>query len=122
MIKSRLIQKVHTKNPHLDRRDVERIVDALLDHITDTLADCGRVELRGFGVFGVKERTARIGRNPKTGQEVSVPGKKIPYFKMGKEIRTRLNKDRPAGPSANDNQRGEKLARGRGSGSSKQVP
>ena len=93
MIKSELVQNIHAQNRHLYRQDVERIVEAVFDHISNSLAESGRVELRGFGIFGVKERPARTGRNPRTGQHVSVPEKKIPYFKAGKEIRHRLNKD-----------------------------
>lgn len=105
MIKSQLVQNIHAQNRHLFRQDVERIVDALFDHITKSLAESGRVELRGFGIFGVKERPARTGRNPRTGQHISVPGKNIPYFKTSKEMRHRLNTSAPTeAPSAEDMQ------------------
>jgi integration host factor subunit beta len=92
MIKSGLVSQLQKKTPHLTRQDVERIVNAFLDQITQALHDGDRVELRGFGAFSIKERPARIGRNPRTGEEVSVSGKRVPYFKTGKELRHRLNK------------------------------
>jgi integration host factor subunit beta len=93
MIKSELVHQVHLKNRHLNRQDVEKIVDGFFEKIAQALADNDRVEVRGFGVFGVKARPARIGRNPRTGQKVSVPEKKVPYFRMGRELRYRMNKD-----------------------------
>ena len=91
MIKSELVQIIATRNPHLFLRDVENIVGAIFDEITDALADGNRVELRGFGAFSVKARPARTGRNPRTGAHVAVDGKAVPYFKTGKEMRERLN-------------------------------
>lgn len=91
MIKSELIQKITTANPHLYQRDVERIVNVIFDEIIAALARGDRVELRGFGAFTVKHREARLGRNPRTGQKVSVPEKFVPFFKSGKEMRQRLN-------------------------------
>ena len=67
------------------------MVSALFDSITDQLAQGGRVELRGFGAFSTRQRDARIGRNPRTGDPVSVNAKRVPYFKPGKEMRERLN-------------------------------
>ena len=93
MIKSELIQKVAAANPHLYQRDVERIVNVILDEIIDSLARGDRVELRGFGAFTVKHRAARQGRNPRTGQTVFVDEKFVPFFKTGKELRERLNRD-----------------------------
>lgn len=92
MIKSELIQQISQKYPHLYHRDVERIVNRLFDEITGALAKGERVELRGFGAFSVKQRPARLGRNPRTGDPVNVPGKYVPFFKTGKELRERLNK------------------------------
>lgn len=92
MIKSELIQQISQKYPHLFHRDVERIVNRLFDEITGALAKGDRVELRGFGAFSVKQRPARLGRNPRTGAPVNVPGKYVPFFKTGKELRERLNK------------------------------
>jgi len=91
MIKSELIQLIADKNPHLYQRDVENIVNAILGEITDALANGDRVELRGFGAFSVKNRQPRLGRNPKTGESVSVEEKWVPFFKTGKELRERLN-------------------------------
>ena len=91
MIKSELVQKIATTNPHLYHRDVERIVNVIFDEIVDALARGDRVELRGFGAFTVKHRAARQGRNPRTGTTVSVSEKFVPFFKTGKELRDRLN-------------------------------
>jgi len=91
MIKSELIAKIADENPHLYQRDVERIVNAIFDSITDSLANGNRVELRGFGAFSVKHRAARTGRNPRTGEQVHVREKHVPFFKTGKELRDRLN-------------------------------
>ena len=91
MIKSELIQKIAAANPHLYHRDVERILEVILDEIVEALARGDRVELRGFGAFTVKYRAPRRGRNPRTGATVSVQEKFVPFFKTGKELRERLN-------------------------------
>ena len=91
MIRSELVQKIADENPHLFQRDVERIVNTIFEEITDALANGDRVELRGFGAFSVKTRDARVGRNPRTGEAVSVDQKKVPFFKTGKLLRDRLN-------------------------------
>ena len=91
MTKSELVQRLAEANPHLYQRDVEAIVTAIFDEIGSALARGDRVELRGFGAFSVKRRDARVGRNPRTGDEVAVPNKVVPYFKTGKELRDRLN-------------------------------
>lgn len=93
MIKSELIDRLSAENPDLTRKDVERAVSAILDGMTDALADSGRVELRGFGAFSVRDRPARTGRNPRTGEPVDVEAKRVPFFKSGKELRERLNAD-----------------------------
>ena len=91
MIKSELVQRISGQNPHLYQRDVENIVNAILGEIVAALARGDRVELRGFGAFSVKRRDARVGRNPRTGDSVSVAEKHIPFFKTGKQLRDRLN-------------------------------
>jgi integration host factor subunit beta len=91
MIKSELIQKIAEDNPHLFHRDVERIVGTVFEEIIEALAAGNRVELRGFGAFSVKNRDARVGRNPRTGESVAVEEKHVPFFKTGKLLRDRLN-------------------------------
>ncbi len=91
MIRSELIQKIADENPHLTQRHVERIVNTVFEEIIDSLARGERVELRGFGAFSVKARDARVGRNPRTGQQVEVDDKNVPFFKTGKLLRDRLN-------------------------------
>lgn len=91
MIKSQLIEKIAADNPHLYQRDVERIVNTIFDTIVEAMERGDRVELRGFGAFSVKHRPARMGRNPRTGEQVPVDEKFVPFFKTGKELRERLN-------------------------------
>src|ERR1700757_1351315 len=102
MIKSELVQRIAEHNPHLYQRDVENIVNAILDEIVAALARGDRVELRGFGAFSVKHRPARAGRNPRTGAHVPVDQKSVPFFKTGKEMRERLNRDDPEAGAADD--------------------
>jgi integration host factor subunit beta len=83
MTRSDLIKRLAAANPHLDAHDIKRIVSAL--------AHGYRVKLRGFGAFSTRSRPARVGRNPRSGNEVAVPGKVMPHFKPGKELRERLN-------------------------------
>lgn len=91
MTKSELILRLAERNPHLYQRDVERIVATVFDEITAALQRGDRVELRGFGAFSIKARDARVGRNPRTGDAVSVDQKRVPFFKTGKQLRDRLN-------------------------------
>ena len=91
MIRSELVEKIAEENPHLYHRDVERIVSTIFNEIIDAMASGNRVELRGFGAFSVKKRDARVGRNPRTGDSVSVEEKHVPFFKTGKLLRDRLN-------------------------------
>lgn len=93
MIRSELLQALAKENPGLRSDDIEKVVNVFFDEITQRLASGGRVELRGFGAFSTRSRDARKGRNPRTGDAVDVPGKRVPYFKPGKEIRARLNAD-----------------------------
>ena len=92
LTRSDLIAELAASNPHLRVADVELIVATIFDQITAALARGERVELRGFGAFTVKQRNARIGRNPRTGETVQVNEKTVPYFKTGKELRDRLNR------------------------------
>ncbi len=91
MTKSELIAYLAEENPHLYQRDVERIVTTIFDEIASALSKGDRVELRGFGAFSVKQRDARVGRNPRTGAAVNVAAKRVPYFKTGKQLRDKLN-------------------------------
>ena len=91
MTKSDLIKRLAEANPHLYLRDIERIVSTVFDELAEALVRGDRVELRGFGAFSVRQRTSRVGRNPRTGDEVRVPDKVVPYFKTGKDLRQRLN-------------------------------
>jgi integration host factor subunit beta len=91
MIRSELIQKVADENPHLSQRDVEKIVNTVFEEIVEALSGGDRIELRGFGAFSVKQRDARVGRNPRTGEAVQVEEKHVPFFKAGKLLRDRLN-------------------------------
>ncbi|MGY6550655.1 MAG: integration host factor subunit beta [Erythrobacter sp.] len=91
MIRSELLQELQKDNPELRAEEIEQVVDIFFDEIAQRLAEGGRVELRGFGAFSTREREARTGRNPRTGETVEVSAKRVPYFKAGKEIRERLN-------------------------------
>ena len=91
MTKSELIQRMAEAYPHLYLRDVERVVNTILDEVMDALANGDRVELRGFGAFSVNKRVSRTGRNPRTGVSVDVPAKFVPYFKTGKLLHEKLN-------------------------------
>ena len=92
MTKSELVAKLATQHPDLRADDLEKLVNTVFEEITTTLVEGGRVELRGFGAFSVRARAARKGRNPRTGAAVSVPSKRVPFFKCGKELRVRVNK------------------------------
>ena len=91
MIRSELLQALARDNPGLRADEIEKVVDTFFEEIEQRLAQGGRVELRGFGAFSTRQRDPRQGRNPRTGASVAVPGKKVPYFKPGKEMRARLN-------------------------------
>ena len=93
MTKSELIARLAAQNPSLYHRDIERLVNTVFETITEALISGDRVELRGFGAFSLRERGSRIGRNPRTGESVNVSAKRMPFFKMGKGMRERLNKD-----------------------------
>ena len=92
MTRSDLIAELAASHPHLRVADVELIVATIFGQITDALAHGKRVELRGFGAFTVKQRNARIGRNPRTGEVVPVDEKAVPVFRTSKALRDRLNR------------------------------
>lgn len=93
MIRSELLTALAKDNPDLRAEEVEQVVDVFFDEIARRLAEGGRVELRGFGAFSTRERAARQGRNPRTGEAVDVPAKRVPYFRPGKEMRRVLNEN-----------------------------
>lgn len=90
MTKSELIEKLSEEYPSMTKKQIEFIVNGVFSSIKDTLKNGGKVEIRGFGSFKVREKSAKTGRNPKTGEKVEVPAKKVPYFKPGKEIKEQL--------------------------------
>ena len=91
MIKSELILHLAERNPHLYQRDIERIVSTVFDEISAALARGDRVELRGFGAFSVKQRPARTGRNPRTGDAIKIKAAKVPKFRAGKALKDAIN-------------------------------
>lgn len=91
MTKSELIEVLASKNTHLNCKDVELAVKGLLEQMSQALATGDRIEIRGFGSFSLHYRPPRIGRNPKSGDSVSLPAKYVPHFKPGKELRERVN-------------------------------
>ena len=99
MTRSDLIAELAASNPHLKLADLELLVDTVFEQIADALARGGRVELRGWGTFGVKQRSARIGRNPRTGEKVPVAAKPVPFFKTGNELHSRLNRGNAPHPA-----------------------
>ena len=93
MTKRDLIKEINDRFPHLSRFDSEVIVNTVFDALISALQREERIEIRGFGSFVVKLRRARDGRNPKTGEIVSVSSKRVPFFKVGKELRLRVNRN-----------------------------
>lgn len=94
MTRSELIQQLSSHFPQLTLKDAELAVKVIIDQMSIALAQKGRVEMRGFGSFGINQRPPRRGRNPKTGATVMVPAKDVPHFKAGKELRERVDFDR----------------------------
>ncbi len=90
MTKAELVNRV-SKRTDLNKRDAEVMVQTVLDSIIESLQGGDKVELRGFGSFRLRDRAPRIGRNPKTGEKVSVPSKRVPYFKPGKDLKALIN-------------------------------
>ena len=95
MTKSELIAILAARYPQLAVRDTDLAVKTVLDAMTQALAEGQRIEIRGFGSFSLSERAPRVGRNPKSGEQVLVPGKQVPHFKAGKELRERVDADEP---------------------------
>jgi integration host factor subunit beta len=93
MIKSELRKRIASQNPHLYDRDIEKVVNAILNEMIEALRRGDRVELRGFGAFSAKLREAHQGRNPRTGAAVAIGKKAVPAFMTGKEMRARLNRE-----------------------------
>ena len=91
MNKSELIERIVDRHEQLSVRDVELAVKMMLEQMTQVLSSGERIEVRGFGRFSVNYRAPRVGRNPKTGETVELPGKHVPHFKPGKELRDRVN-------------------------------
>jgi len=91
MLRSELIDYIHQENPHLTRRDVERVIAVIFESVTQTLEKGARVEIRGFGAFSTRKRESRMGRNPRTGGAVPVPEKHVPFFRAGKDLKHRIN-------------------------------
>ena len=91
MTKSELIEALARQQPHLALRDVELAVKCIIEQMNHALATGERIEIRGFGSFSLHHREPRIGRNPKTGESVSLPSKHVPHFKPGKELRDRVD-------------------------------
>ena len=92
MTKSELIAKIANKYPTLYLSDIEKIVFTIINVLSNNISKGNRVELRGFGTFGLKELKARKSRNPRTGATVFVESKRIPYFRMGKKLKERINR------------------------------
>lgn len=91
MVRANLIKTLSIQHRYLSPLDVEKIVDAFFNAITTHLANGGRVEIRGFGVFTTRSRDARIGRNPRSGESVDVAAKRVPHFKPGKALRKTID-------------------------------
>jgi len=92
MTKAELVEKVSTQI-NLTKKQTEVVVNTVFQSITDSLSNGKKVELRGFGSFRIRERNARVGRNPKSGAQVDVPAKRVPFFKAGKELRELVDKN-----------------------------
>ncbi|HVF54926.1 MAG TPA: integration host factor subunit beta [Pyrinomonadaceae bacterium] len=119
MTKAELVEDV-ARAAELTKKDAERLVEIVFESIIDTLNQGEKIELRGFGSFRVRERGARRGRNPKTGDPVDIPAKRVPYFKPGKELKELINEEPGGATSAGEPQTLDFTTRGRedGGGSS----
>jgi integration host factor subunit beta len=101
MTKAELVEDV-AEAAELTKKDAERLVEIVFESIIETLNQGEKIELRGFGSFRVRERGARHGRNPKTGDPVSIPAKRVPYFKPGKELKELINDSSSPSPAASE--------------------
>ena len=110
MTKSGLIEAIAAKLAHLPARDVEIVVNTMFDSMTRALQGGDRIEIRGFGSFSVRHRRARMGRNPKTGEPISVPAKRVPFFTVGHDLRERVNDGRLQHPIADGEEATEESA------------
>ncbi len=102
MIKSELIALISTKQPHLQQKDVELAINCIIEILTNSVATSERVEIRGFGSFTTVVHDARIGRNPKTGEAVSIPSRHAIHFKPGLEMRSKVNESKHRYPVIKD--------------------
>ncbi len=94
MTRSELIEKIQKKFPHLTQKNIEKVVTVIFNTITDALVTNRRVEFRGFGSFTVRHREERIGRNPRTGEQVTVKAKSVPFFKHSRGLKYKLNTEK----------------------------
>ena len=97
MTKSELVEVIASKQSQLSGKDVELAVKTIIDHMSQSLAEVERIEIRGFGSFSLHYRAPRVGRNPKTGESVNLPEKYVPHFKPGKDLREKVNDSMKAG-------------------------
>ncbi|MDT7540395.1 MAG: integration host factor subunit beta [Acidobacteriota bacterium] len=109
MTKAELVEDV-AQAAELTKKDAERLVEIVFESIIDTLNSGEKIELRGFGSFRVRERGARRGRNPKTGDPVDIPAKRVPYFKPGKELKELINEPHAGSPSTSSTSNAEPAA------------
>src|SRR5271168_2408879 len=100
MTKSELIARLAERYPQLIAKDADYAVNTILDAMSQALADGHRIEIRGFGSFALNRRPPRVGRNPKSGEKVMVPEKRVPHFKAGKELRERVDSQHSVPPVA----------------------
>lgn len=98
MTRSELIDRLASRLPHLTRRDVELSTTTILELMSSALAEGERIEVRGFGSFAVRERASRMGRNPRTGQTVALPVRRVVHFRAGRELRDRIERSAPSAP------------------------
>ena len=102
MTKSELIARLAERNPRLVARDADEAVSTMLEAMTDALASGQRIEIRGFGSFSINRRPPRVGRNPRSGEQVTIPEKLVPHFKPGKALREAVDQQLPANTQPSD--------------------